>query len=598
MNETSNKPRLDDTAQPPDAVTMGGDRTPLRLSREDIANLEVGQTDISARAARAFVIAFLFIVLSVPIVQHLVDALQQRTPVAWQVSNLRPQPPVPGEKPGFANNFNLLPTAAQLTDFERLLEERSITRHLLLGPAQSLLTRWLNVGNEEAFIGSDGYLFYRPGVEYLTGQPFLNPARLEALAKLHRFDPAAPQPDPVAAIVQFRDELAARGITLVLMPTTVKPMLHPDKLSGRYPANSPAVQNPSYEPFLDAMRDAGVHVFDPTPLLQQRRDEHGDAFLKTDTHWSAPAMDAVARALADYLVAEQLLPPAGDVAYTRSPRDIANHGDIVTMLKLPAGQTLYPPETTTIQPVQRTTGEPWSPRVDAPLLLLGDSFSNIYALDGMGWGTHAGLAPTLSYHLQQPVDFIAENAGGAFRTRELLAQQLRIHYAKAADTGKAPTREKLADKQVVVWQFAMRELAVGNWKRIDLPAADPAAFGEVEDRQPDVDADTTVLTGRIAQITRPPRPGSVPYKDAVIAIHLTSVAATQGKTEGSEAVVFLWGMRDNVLTEAADWQPGRSISLTVTPWSTAMATYGSYQRFELDDPDFELELLPMYWGQP
>jgi alginate O-acetyltransferase complex protein AlgJ len=57
--------------------------------------------------------------------------------------------------------------------------------------------------------------------------------------------------------------------------------------------------------------------------------------------------------------------------------------------------------------------------------------------------------------LQRPLDVIAQNDSGAFATRTALALEL--------EGGKA----RLAKKKLVVWEFASRELAVGNWKRID-----------------------------------------------------------------------------------------------------------------------------------
>ena len=101
----------------------------------------------------------------------------------------------------------------------------------------------------------------------------------------------------------------------------------------------------------------------------------------------------------------------------------------------------------------------WEPRADADLLLLGDSFTNVYSQPDLGWGEGAGLAEQLSYELQRPVDRIAINAGGAWSARERLAAELRRG------------NDRLAGKRVVVYEFAARELTSGDWRRIDL--ADP-----------------------------------------------------------------------------------------------------------------------------
>jgi alginate O-acetyltransferase complex protein AlgJ len=102
-------------------------------------------------------------------------------------------------------------------------------------------------------------------------------------------------------------------------------------------------------------------------------------------------------------------------------------------------------------------GEPWRPSRSADVLLLGDSFTNIYSLATMGWGEAAGFAEQLSHALQRPIDRIVQNDQAAHATRAMLARDL-----SSGD-------DRLAGKRVVVWQFAARELAAGDWKIIPLP---------------------------------------------------------------------------------------------------------------------------------
>ena len=135
----------------------------------------------------------------------------------------------------------------------------------------------------------------------------------------------------------------------------------------------------------------------------------------------------------------------------RSTQVIQGEGDIATMLKLPKPSHLFPKETVTIHPVLLPDGKPWSADARAPILVLGDSFFNVFSLAGMGWGASAGFVEQLSYTLRQPIDAILRNDAGAFATRELLGQEL------------ARGRDRLHGKRVVVWEFAMRELASGTW---------------------------------------------------------------------------------------------------------------------------------------
>jgi hypothetical protein len=118
---------------------------------------------------------------------------------------------------------------------------------------------------------------------------------------------------------------------------------------------------------------------------------------------------------------------------------------------------LYPPEEVDVRRVVLPDGSPWRPDRDADVLVLGDSFSNIYSLASMGWGEAAGLMEHLSLALARPVDRIVQNDEGAFATRARLRQEM------AAGT------DRLAGKRVVVYQFAARELAFGDWQLIELP---------------------------------------------------------------------------------------------------------------------------------
>ena len=101
-------------------------------------------------------------------------------------------------------------------------------------------------------------------------------------------------------------------------------------------------------------------------------------------------------------------------------------------------------------------GRLWRRDPAAEVLLLGDSFTNVYSDPALGWGRGAGLAEQLAYELARPVDKLALNAGGAHATREALARAL------------ASGRTSLAGKRVVIYQFAARELSTGDWRAVDL----------------------------------------------------------------------------------------------------------------------------------
>lgn len=541
---------------------------PVPPSREDIAKQEIGVTAIGRRTALALVLFFLLAMTTVPLVQFALDRRAQQPGVlalgpalgeAWTA--LRDESRGSLWDRVFTANAALL---KQMQDYETALEDDSFVAQAAIPRTQAVTARWLGLGNEQAYIGRDGWLFYRPGVDYLTGRGFLDTSRA----------------DPRTAILDFQRQLAARGVTLVLMPTPVKAVIQPDRLSSAYSPEDSPLKNPSYDAFISGLRGAGVRVFDPTQtLIDWRRGRGSDPFLKTDTHWTPDAMQAVAAELAAHLRSE-LGVTDGGTAFRTENVAVSNHGDIAVMLKLPADQTLYPKEEAALRIVLTPGGELWRPSPAADVLLLGDSFSNIYSLGAMNWGESAGFAEQLSFELRRPVDTLLRNDAGAYASREMLAREL------------ARGNDRLAGKEVVVWQFAARELAVGDWKLV------PLTLGEARPRTfyaPEAGAAAPArVTGLIEAASPIPRPGSVPYKDHIYALHLSELQG-EGVPAGAQAVVYMRSMTDGALTPAARYRAGDRVSLELVAWDDVAARYERFNRSELDDEDLQLE--PPCWGQ-
>jgi alginate O-acetyltransferase complex protein AlgJ len=494
-----------------------------------------------------------------------------------------------------------VPTDCSLEAFERELEGALVVGGWALPRVQFLLTRFLGAGNEQAYRGRGGWLFHRASVEYPSGPPFLDPARLRARRTDADHCEPPPQPDPIPAIHRFNDELAARGIRLIVMPTPVKAVVHPEAFSGRFASRGPPVQNPSFHSFLDRLESLGVKVFDPTPLLREWEEENGDAsaYLATDTHWRPEAMASVAEGLAAVLEQNAELSGRSSVSYTRGLLEVSNFGDLTTMLTLPPDQTLFPPERLTIAPISGPGGQRWRPQPDAEVLLLGDSFSNVYsnreaftnrrAEREYHWGEGAGLAEQLSFALQRPVDRIVRNAGGSHTTRRDLARSIASERARG--------RDRLQHVRVIIYQFAVRELAVGDWQEIGLPSAPEVVAEAPSASVPAAGPSERLIRATIAARASLPRPYSVPYKDCLFALHLKRVETPAGEPVADEVVGYMWGMRDNVWTEAAGYRVGQQVALRVRSWEDpeVQERYGTHNRKELDDP--ELLMLPAFWAE-
>ena len=572
---------------------------PPPLSREEIAKREIGVTEISPWLAWAMTAVFLLVLLAVPLVQGAYErsiSTHQAGQSVWPRS-LAIVTSLPGVPESFrraegdlwqrtltANRVLL----KSIDDYESRLQDDSLLSHGLLGPTQQALARFGGLGNEKAYLGRDGWLFYRPGIDYLTGPGFLDPLALAKRAKSGKSYAAPPQPDPIAAIVDFARQLRRRGIALVVVPAPGKAMIHPEMLSPRYTGAQRALQNASFDAWKQALESEGVLVFDPAPFLQQQRIKTGrPQFLKTDTHWTPDAMQHVAERLGRFVTERTSLASDAPTNFQTRTEGVGNLGDIAGMLRLPEAQTLFAPEAVEIRQVLDARGEAWRGDPSADVLLLGDSFTNIYSLEAMRWGAGAGLAEQLSLALGRPIDRISQNDAGAYATRQTLAQEM------------ARGDDRLAGKRLVIWEFAARELAVGDWKRIALPDArrlnttpPPAS-----PRSAAPPREELVIRAKVEAAAGVPQPGSVPYRDAVTSLHLSSLEAVAGSAPGRQIVVHLWGMKDNRWTDAARWKPGDAITLALKPWDEVRTKYGSFTRIELDDPDFALIDLPLYWGE-
>jgi len=451
-----------------------------------------------------------------------------------------------------------------LQAFERRVEDESWLARHLIPPLQRFKLSRLGLGNESVYAGRAGWLQYRPDVDFVTGHGFLDPGRLRRRAKAPG---ATTQPDPVLAITAFAAQLRARGIALVVMPTPVKPELTASTLGG---PDTGRLANVSFAGFVNRLEAAGVTVFDPAPHA-------GGDYLRTDTHWTPAAVDRVAAALAE--VVRRLADPAGPAAsFERVARPLAGRGDLVAMLGAGAPATFAGGEQVTAHEVMQGAAL-WRPDPGASVLLLGDSFSNIFAQDGLGWGRGAGLAEQLSYHLRQPVDRIVRNDAGAHATRAMLARELQRG------------RDRLAGKRVVVWQFANRELAQGDWKMIPLEVR-PAVASRFLVPEPGAALD---VLGTVAEISAVPAPGRVPYADHIVAVHLVDVRTGQAADLG-EAYVFLWSMTNHTPTAAGRWRAGDEVHVRLRRWSEVAGQLESINRSELDRED--VLLAEPAWGEP
>lgn len=527
-------------------------------AREAQAKREIGLTNVSPVCKVVLLAGFVLLLLLTTGVQLWVDRsflpeLQELPRAArrgWEIGKTADH-----GTPLFTANRHLL---AAMQDWEDQLEDNAWFHEPLLKRTQPLLWR-LGSGNGQAVRGRDDWLLYQPDIDYLLQGPF----DLE---------------HPLAAILDFRDQLAERNIHLVIVPAPAKTQLHPEALTIR--SIPLPLRNPAETSLFDRLHQAGVPVIDAAALLAATEPP---AFLRTDTHWTPRAMRHVAEQTATTIHQLGVLPPDADpIPVLWEQSEIQHLGDIAEMLAFPPGQTLIPPET-----ILHTRAEL---KTDAPptVLLLGDSFSNIFSLDAMGWGEGGGFADHLAAALRQPVRRIVRNDAGASATREMLSRDL------------ARGEDRLDGIHVVVWQFAARELKFGDWRPMPFQYQ-PRTRTEPADHDPQTVRDgglldgvkTITATATLREISPIPRPGQVAYADHVATAHLTDIRTDDGRIINAEAVARFQSMRNHTLLEAARWRSGQQLHLRLIPFSEVEDRYGALNTSELDDLD--LMLATPFW---
>ena len=370
------------------------------------------------------ILMFLGIISAVPLIQIWVEARQEEGVRAFDV-------------------FNQTPTAANLRAYERSLEAANWAARVSRPWIQFAQFQCLKEGGAKAVIGLDGWYFYKPGLNYMLSRP-------------EKAKGAGATNDPLAAIVDFRDQLAARGIRLVVMPVPNKESVYPDRLTPRA-GPLRGVVAPRTEDLLDRLRAADVEVINLFEEFGRRRQQTGPAseaslYLTQDTHWSPAGVDLAAKAVARRLLELGWIRP-GRVDYIEQPAPVRRLGDVVRMMQVPPIERRVSPESVACsQVVRRDNGELYRETADAEILVLGDSFLRIYQRDEPG---AAGFIAHLAKELKQPLMALVNDGGGSTLVRQELSGNPAF----------------LRNKKVVLWEFVERDIGLGlhGWKLVPLP---------------------------------------------------------------------------------------------------------------------------------
>jgi len=314
----------------------------------------------------------------------------------------------------------------------------------------AILTRpWMQMLRYKLFgdlgakgVQGEGWSFYRPGVDY-AAMPWVT------------------SEDPVRTIVEFRDQLKAKGIELIVMPVPNKETIYPDRLTRNASPELAGLVGHGFH-VLAELRANGIEVVDLYSAFREDRKQDKNfqdaLYLKDDTHW---CLRGLVRAAHDAALQVRAKPwfagRADSINYQRKACTVMRDGDVIAMSKLPvanfftyklpfAGQEVeceqvYADSTTLYQDDFRK----------ARVLILGDSFSRIYQTDAprsAGWISH------LAAELGEPVASLVSDGGASTLVREKLARKPGV----------------LRGKKLVIWEFVERDYRFGDggWKSIEI----------------------------------------------------------------------------------------------------------------------------------
>ncbi len=452
--------------------------------------------------------------------------------------------------------FKRAPSVANLRGYETAMEDNSIVAGTVRPWYQLLSTRLAGMGNAKVVMGRDGWLFYRPSVNYIV-QPESN---------FHR------ELGPLPAIISFHQALKDQGVDLLLLPIPGKAAIYPEYLSRRYDTELGPPVNPYAPEFFKILREKGIQVFDPADVLWKAKG----SYLHQDTHWSPSGMKLVAQSLARAIESGGWLTDTPKKSYQTQAVEVTRFGDLCDMLKLPEADNGFKPLSISVEKVvDAEAGDACAPDVTSPIVLLGDSFVNVFSRDDMGWGEHGGLGEHLALQLGVPIDVIAINDGGATTSRESLARRSNA----------------LIGKRLVIWQFATRDLVnpESEWKIVNIPK--PQIDVEAQRAAP-----LLAVVAEVTTVSLVPNPSQVAYSECVTYIKYRVIAVEQGKYEAEELLAVFWGMRDSKLLPAARFQIGEKHRLSLDLFENHEELSHIMQADDTDDyehtPFWVLQMLP------
>ena len=294
--------------------------------------------------------------------------------------------------------------------------------------------------------GLDDWLFLGPELRHVAAGRFWGNEPQGAAA---RGAPAAA--DPLPAILDFKRQLDARGVELLLVPVPPKSIVYPEKADAGVDVPIPVPRlDAAHEAFYGLLREQGVALLDLTDhFLDNRFHPEGTPYCRQDSHWSGVGCVLAGQAIAAAVRERGWYAELPTTAFTPRWYSTRITGDLYAAL----GRPDVPREEVRLRGVAAAGARPAAavaPDPESPIVLLGDSHNLVFQAGADMHATGAGLADQLAFELGLPVDLVAVQGPGATAAHV----ELRGRAQRDAAFWQR--------KRLVVWCFAAREFTEGD----------------------------------------------------------------------------------------------------------------------------------------
>jgi len=275
---------------------------------------------------------------------------------------------------------------------------------------------------------SGGMLWFRRNANYLLAD------KISGQDSLH---------NPLPRLLELKKYLDSENIQLLVVPIPVKEEIYADKLVPGTPADR--CVNVNGREFIREMLTAGIDVLDLYPALMAARagDEPPHySYQRYDTHWALPGMLAALEQLAarvtqySWYASSGAQPGSLQMQETLTVRE----GDLVAHLP-DAEKPKFAADTLAAMKVFKGS-EPYKGGKNAPILLMGDSFTGVFESVDQKSG---GPGSLLAYATGLDVQVVTSWGGGPGvyhrmmkMKKDMQSKRLVIYMMTARDFWQSP----------------------------------------------------------------------------------------------------------------------------------------------------------------